>query len=372
MFKITPLFEAGYKGYYTFRIPAIVTTASNTVLAFCAARHSRGGDWDPIDIMLRRSPDGGATWEEARVLAGNEPDGLHTFDNPTPIVDRQSGAIHFLHQIDYERAYYLRSDDEGKTWSAPRDITDVFEAFRPDYNWKVLAPGPGHAIQLKNGRLLVPVWLSTGEGTEFGPGKRGHRPSCVATIYSDDGGATWQRGDIVVHHAEEIPNPSETLALQRHDGPVLLNIRNESPRHRRLISISEDGATGWSPPQFHDELFEPICMASLIRLSQEPQGRNRILFANPDSQDNPATVGGRAHRRENVTVRLSYDEGQSWPVSKVLDPGDGGYSDLAVGPDGTIYCLYEGGARGGNQYHNTRLAVARFDLTWLTDGKDSL
>lgn len=202
--------------------------------------------------------------------------------NPTPIVDR-GGIIHFLYQRNYERAFYLCSDDDGATWTEARDITDAFEAFHVDYGWKVLAPGPGHAISLRSGRLLVPVWLSTGAGTEFGAGKRGHRPSCVSTVFSDDHGLTWQRGDIVVRHSSTVPNPSESVALELSDGRVLLNIRTESPRNRRLLSISPDGATGWGEPRFHEELFDPVCMASLVRYDAVPEGKSRVLFANPNS-----------------------------------------------------------------------------------------
>src|SRR5690606_7165852 len=121
---------------------------------------------------------GGKTWGPIKVIAKRR-EGEPT-SNATPIVDRD-GTIHLLFQRDYANAYYIRSVDDGVTWSEPEDITYAFEAFRPEYGWKVLAPGPGHSIQLKNGRLLVPVWLSDPEKTEP---KRGHRPSVIATIYS--------------------------------------------------------------------------------------------------------------------------------------------------------------------------------------------
>jgi len=368
---VQKLYEAGEHGYYTFRIPALVATSQGTLLAFCEARRGRGGDYDPIDILLRRSLDGGRTWHRPQVMVKG---GDRPTTNSTPIVDRATGAVHFMYQFDYRRVYYRRSDDDGVTWSEPRDITAVFEAFRPEYSWRLVCPGPGHAIQLENGRLVVPIWMSTGEGTEFGPGKPGHRPSAVSVVYSDDHGATWRRGEIVVNHSEVVWNPSETVAIQLHDGRVMLNIRSESPQHLRVISFSADGATGWSAPRFHEQLFEPVCMASMIRLSEAPHDKNRILFANPDSRNNPTPPnprwGGRP--RENLSLKLSYDEGAIWPVNKVLDPGVAGYSDLAVGPDGTIYCLYEGGAAGGNMFHNTHLSIARFDLDWLTDGRDHL
>lgn len=372
-----PLFEAGQGGYAIYRIPCIVVTAGGTVLAFCEARQSTRGDWGSIDVLLRRSTDGGQTWAAAlkmnrirepvarnpvvlqQGLAGGDE---RTYNNPAAIVDRQSGAVHLLHCAEYARCYAMRSDDQGATWSEPTDITAVFEAFRPEYDWRVIATGPGHGIQLRSGRLLVPVWMSTGTGGH------GHRPSCISVIYSDDHGATWQRGDIVVCHSEATPNPSESVALQLHDGRVMLNVRNESSRHRRLVAFSADGATGWTEPVFDPALFEPICCAGLVRLGEQPgQDQNRILFSNPDSQHSPLGPGSwGAWPRENLTVRMSCDEGETWPVSRVLDPGPSGYSDLAVGPDETIYCLYERGSAGGSSLDTATLTLARFNLAWLS------
>jgi sialidase-1 len=358
-FRRTALFRAGEGGYATYRIPAIAVTMRGALLAFCAAR-VEPGDWSEIAIALRRSTDSGATWSPMHIIASRPG---ATVDNPTPIVDRETGTVHFLHQVNYERCCYLRSDDDGLSWSDPVDITPTLEQFRPEYPWTVIAPGPGHGIQLRNGRLIAPVWLSTGAGTEFGTGKRGHRPSVVSVITSDDHGVTWERGEIVARHSAEMPNPSETAALELNDGRVLLNIRSESKRNRRLISVSADGATGWSAPCFHEELFEPVCFASLIRYSEQP---SRILFANPDSQHSggPALAWG-AWRRENLTVRLSCDEGETWPLARVVDPGVAGYSDLAVDASGAIHCLYEGGDVAGNIFHNSHLSLATFNLPWL-------
>ena len=115
-------------------------------------------------------------------------------------------------------------------------------------------------------------------------------------------------------------------------------------------------------------------MASLIRLTKMPESdKNRIVFANPDSTEpaNPDRPEGNLKRR-NVSVKLSYDEGETWPVNKVLESGASGYSDLAVGPDSTIYCLYENGTPGQDGYYTRYLTMARFDLEWLTGGADQL
>lgn len=371
VFEKTDLFKAGTFGYATYRIPGIVVTGKGTLITYCEARKSLRGDWGTIDIMMRRSTDGGITWTAQRKLVHIEgpvtqnpvafkqklaKEGEITINNPLAIVDHQTNAIHFLYCVEYARCFYMRSDDDGQTFTEPVDITGTFDQFREDYDWKVLATGPGHGIQLNSGRLLVPVWLSTGTGGHA------HRPSCVSLIYSDDHGRTWNRGQIVVAHPNPI-NPSETVPVQLQDGRVMFNIRHESKPRFRGICISLDGVAGWSRITYHEQLPEPVCMGSIIRCTKQPEHkRNRILFANPHNPDN--------RERKNVTVKLSYNEGQTWPVAKSVEPGISGYSDLAVSPGGFAFCFYERGSVDDSHYRPAYLTLARFNLEWLTDGKD--
>jgi sialidase-1 len=304
----------------------------------------------------------------------------HTQYGPGPIsnfvmiADRQdgaySGSVHALYCHSYSRCFYMHSTDDGATFSDPVEITESMAAFRKRYPWRVIAFGPGHGIQLENGRLVVPVWMSDGSGTEFGSGKLGHRPSESAAIYSDDHGQTWQCGDTLVRTDERFHNPSETIAVQLSDGRVLFNVRTEGKENRRLIAISADGAHGWSEPRFDEALLEPVCMASIIKLNaKSPQNVNYILFANPDNLENELVpLGGNlAHDRKRLTVKLSPDDCQSWPVSRILEHGPSAYSDLAVTPDGTILCIYENGMV--ERMTDTRyVTVARFDLAWVEGG----
>jgi len=279
--------------------------------------------------------------------------------------------VYLMYQINYARAYLKQSSDEGITWSPPQEITDAFEVFRSrdDYNWEVLAMGPGHGIALRSGRLVVPVWLST---------NRKHRPSLSATIYSDDRGKSWHAGEVIVHSNKKSVNPSEHMLIELGDGRVMTNIRTESTEHRRMVSISPDGASDWTEPQFDSALYEPICMASIVRLTKRPQhDRNRIVFANPHNLDRAdgKLEDGKSRDRKNIAVKLSYDEGKTWAFDKVLDAGYSAYSDLAVLPDGTILCLYERGRDSDAEKQKPTsyayLTLARFNLAWLTDGKDA-
>lgn len=363
--------------YQLYHIPGIVVTAKGTVLTWCEARKRSAGvsDWDDIRILLRRSTDDGKTWSTAKSIAdvpgpkAKNPFALKmknvdpndvTYNNPVLIADKD-GTVHMLFCLEYERAFYQRSEDDGISWSQPSEITSTFDAFKKGYAWKVLATGPNHSIQLKTGRLIVPVWLSTGEGGNA------HRPSVTATIYSDDQGKTWKAGDIAVPCTEEWINPNETVAIELNNGSVMLNVRSESKEHRRLVTVSKDGATGWSTPKFDNALLEPICMGGIVRYDHD--GKNLILFSNPHNLDkaNGKAEPGKNRDRKNVSVKISSDEGQTWSVNKLLEDGPSMYSDIAVTPKGTILCFYgrSGDSKGVAAFAGGRLTLARFNLEWL-------
>ena len=365
------LFATGQGGYAHYRIPGIIVTSKGTILAYAEARKSLRGDWGTTDIVLRRSTDRGATWSPFRVIAAVDgpkaknpvavvqklgADEEVTYNNPVAIADRKSGAVHFLFCLEYMRAFYMRSDDDGQTFSKPVEITSVFDAIRPEYPWKVLATGPGHGIQLRNGRLLVPIWISTGTGGHA------HRPSVTSTIYSDDSGQTWKRGEIAVPDTPDQVFPSETAAAQLSDGRVMLNVRTESKTHRRTVVTSPDGATHWSKPRFDPRLLEPICFGTILSL-----GGKRLVFANPDTLDKTGAAAepGKNRDRKNLTVQFSDDDGATWKSKRVMEPSWSGYSDLAQGRDGTIYHFYELGAKDGMAFQTASLQLAAFPLSWL-------
>jgi len=356
-FHSQPIFEAGRDGYRCYRIPAIAVAPKGAILAAAAGRYDSHRDWANNDLMLRRSTDGGETWEEQQILVN---DGVNTVDNPCFIVDAKNGEVHLMYQIRYERAYVKTSRDDGASWSPPREVTSAFNEFRKrdGYKWKVIAMGPGHGITLRSGRLVVPVWLAT---------DKKHRPSISATVYSDDRGKTWHAGDVIVETTDETPNPSETELVELSDGRVLANVRNESKRFRRLFSISADGATGWSKPEFQEALYEPICMGGNATITDADGRTTALLYSYPNSGPGTGPTGKEGNReRRNLTVRLSDDDGKSWPTSRVLDEGPSGYSDMAVGPDGTIYLLYEAKSlEPTGPFIPATLTLVRFNRAWL-------
>ncbi len=356
------VFPAKSHGIARYRIPGIVVTPKGTVLAYAEARKNNSSDWGEIEIHLRRSTDGGKTWLPGQQIAHRGPrlegnprkktggEREQTVNNPVAIVDRTTGAIEFLYCINYARCFAMRSTDDGLTWSDPIDITATFEPFRRHYDWKVIATGPGHGIQLRSGRLVVPIWLAYG-------GVGDHGPAAAATIYSDDHGRTWRAGDLAVPDTAPFGSPNESIAATLSDGRVMLMSRSLSQANRKIVTTSPDGATGWSKPTFHDELWEPRCMAGLIA---HPAAPGLLLFTNPHTLGRDAAgkeIPSAKGPRQNLTVKLSRDDGKTWPVSRTLEAGPSAYSDLAVLPDGTVLCLYE---------KASDIVVARFNLAWLT------
>jgi len=365
------LFEARQNGYWTCRIPGMVTTKNNAVIVTTEARPGQGGDYAFNDVLMRRSTDGAKTFQPSVKIVDHVIYGDGPASNFVMIPDCDSGRVVAVFHHDYARAFTLHSNDDGATWSEPVEITDVFEQFRTDYPWRVCANGCGHGLQLRNGRMIIPVWLSDGSGSEMGK-HRGHRPSVVTLVYSDDAGGTWQRGEIVCRHGDVVDsltvvNPSETTAVELEDGSVLFNMRSESQPRRRLVAFSPDGVSGWSGHRWDQSLLDPVCMASMARYDwAEDDQPGRILFANPDNLENELIPPGSnlAHDRKRLTVKLSRDDHATWPVSRVLEQGPSSYSDLAQLSNGTVCCIYENGiiTRPNDTRHVT---VARFDLDWL-------
>ena len=144
----------------------------------------------------------------------------------------------------------------------------------------------------------------------------------------------------------------------------MLNVRSESKMHRRLVTIGPDGASGWSTPKFDEALLEPICMAGIVRYQHA--GKSLILFSNPHNLEggregklNP----GKSRDRRNLSIKISRDEGQTWPVNKLLEDGPSMYSDIAVTQGGTILCFYGRGTKPG--FAGAVITLARFNLEWL-------
>lgn len=341
-----PLFDqdqiliSGTQGYTAFRIPAAVVSTSGTVLLFAEGRIASVDDATDKDIVLVRSFDNGLTWQPLQVvvpaLAGD------SWGNPTPVVDRDTGDILLIYIRNISQVFVVRSSDDGATWSAPVEITSSVK----DPAWGFYATGPGHAIQLSSGRILVAAYHRIG-------GFSTTLPSYSHVFYSDDHGLTWQLGGMI---AEAQTN--EAMLVETVDGSVYMTMRARVAPQNRWYAWSTDGGLSWSTALRDETLIDPSVQASIVRFTDEQTGElNRILFANP------AHTTGRV----NMSVRVSYDEALTWSEARTVYFGNSAYSDLVVLADGTVLLFYERGRVNtpGPSPIYQQIALARFNQAWL-------
>jgi sialidase-1 len=347
--KPVDVFVGGQDGYFAYRIPALITSCQGTLLAFCEGRKTSLSDDGDNDLVLRRSTDGGATWHKLQLVHEEGGDAVITIGNPCPVVDPETGRLWLSMNRKNGRVLITFSDDDGITWSAVRDITA--EASRPHWGWYAMGPGVGIVVERgpHRGRLILPA--NHRETTD----RSG--PSASHIIFSDDHGKTWNLGGTVGLHTNEC-QVVETIPSDGSGSELLINMRNHWARSgqrpelagRRLVSRSRDGGATWDEPMRDEGLIDPTCQASLIRYSW-PEGSQQsiLLFANP----------GSASRRERMTVRLSRDEGRTWPVSKLIDAGPSGYCCLTRLKDGRVGLIYE-------RDNYKRLTFWAFNVDWLS------
>ncbi|MEW1656518.1 sialidase family protein [Streptomyces sp. NPDC093707] len=336
-------YRAGTEGYASFRIPAVVRARSGAVLAFAEGRVDSAADAGRIDLVLKRSTDGGRTWGPLRRVARN---GTGTAGNPAPVV-LAGGRVLLVHvraaadatedrirrglvqPADGRRVWLQHSDDDGVTWSPPREIT----AGTKLPHWRWYATGPGHALRLRHGphagRLVVPANHSV---PPTAPGDTGTEPRYEGghLLLSDDDGATWRIGS-AGPGAAATAAPNETTAAELPDGTVYVNARNAAPAAwRRLDAVSADGGEHLAGP-FRPQagLSGPQVQGSTLHLDD----RGELLFSGPAHPD----------ARALMTVRTSRDGGLTWRTRHTVGGLPAGYSDLVrLDPD-TVGLLYETG-----------------------------
>jgi sialidase-1 len=342
----TNVFTAGLEGYHTYRIPALVVTRNGTLLAICEGRKTGRGDHGDLDLVQKRSTDGGNTWGKLELIHEEGGTAKVTIGNPCPVVDQDTGVLWLPFNRDNDRVFILSSADDGQTWSKPRDITS--DVKKPDWTW--YATGPGNGIQLTRGkfkgRLVIPCDHRVGGATKEDKGNwdkagRSH------VIYSDDHGQSWKLGG-----ASDFAM-NECAVVELTDGTLMLNSRSYRGKACRGISLSNDGGQTWQPTTDDPTLVESVCQASLIRHSWPTPTRSAseglLIFSNP------AVPKGRHH----LTLRASTDDGRTWPHSRLLYEGSSAYSSLAALSNGQIGLLYE-----RDDYKH--LTLARFPPSWIT------
>ncbi len=335
------LFVSGTENVHTFRIPAMVTTTSGTLIAATDARIDNSGDLGGtgnIDIVYKRSTDNGKTWSE--MLTAADFPGVEGASDCSMIVDRETDEIFMFYNYadetdNFQHPHMIKSSDDGLSWSEYRNLNnDLYSFF---WSWAFVTSGRG--IQTSNGGLRHVINVVQGI------------PKGAVIFGSDDHGETWFSVKNPI-----ASNSDESKLVELNDGSLMMNCR-QTTEHNRLIGQTTDDGDTWYNVHYDNDLIEPRCNASIIRYTLESEGfaKDRLLFSNPASTT----------ARENMTVKISYDEGETWNDGKTVFPGSAAYSSLTILEDNTIGLLYE-----AKDYKEIRFA--RFSLNWLTDGNDTL
>lgn len=356
----TTVFKADDDGYKVFRIPAIVAGANGDLLAFCEAR--QGGDASEIDLVLKRSSDGGKTWgaiemvqesDDFRDLFGDDPPEI-TVGNPAPLVDQLSkenpGRLWLPFTLENDRVFVTYSDDFGKTWAPRREVTK--DVKKEEWGW--YATGPVHSIQLQRephrGRLVIPCdHRLSDDGEDRGP-------NGVHAIISDDHGKSWRLGALDETY-EDGMNANETTVVELNDGSLYFNTRdqNGSAPGTRGEAWSRDGgetfdsgSKEWSKFRPVEGVLDPpVVQCALLRASEQ-----FILFSGPD--ENGPTGKGRSDLR----IRFSSDEAKTWQDGPLIHTGPAAYSDMVRLKDKRVGVLFEAGDPGQkNAYQRIDFAV---------------
>lgn len=351
----TVLFNMGDYDSQYWRIPALVTAADNSLVAVVDKRGSSLGDLpNTISIMSRRSTDNGKNWSEPVVVAqgGNG----KTYGDPAVVLDKKTGNLICMFVGDqglwnatpYNRQgiYVSKSTDNGVSWSEPVAITD--QVYANHSSWYAGFAGSGHGLCLKDGRLMFVLAIRATSATGV--------PLHNYAIYSDDGGDNWTLSTNAATTAGD-----EAKVVELENGDILMSIRNPSKGNRIFCKSTDRGQT-WGKAYFETELKDPACNGDIIRYSystdEGSEGKSRLLHSLPESTTT----------RENVTIYLSEDDGETWPIKKRLVDGYSAYSSLTVLSDGTIGALVEEGKWDSNLpgEDGFQLVFYRFTMDWLT------
>ncbi len=349
-----PVFISGTEGHKIYRIPAIISLPDGELLAFAEGRVNGGADFGDINIVMKRSADKGKTWGNISTIVDYE---ALQAGNPAPVFDNSDPAFPkgriFLfyntgtnHESEVRKGkglrevWYKTSTDGGKTWSEATNITTrVHKPKQPDINpaynfkedWRHYANTPGHATQIQHGKYKGRIYIAANR-SEGEPNKQSE-DYFAHGFYTDDHGKTFKLSQTVA-----IPGSNEATATEISDNGLMLNARNQKgDKKTRIVAISKDGGETWNEIYFDENLPDPVCEGSILSIGTR-KGKHILAFTNNDSQT----------RRDNLTLRISFDEGMTWNFRKVIDKSPDSqakdytaYSDIVELGKKTIGVLYE-------------------------------
>lgn len=348
-----PVFTSGQEGHKSYRIPAIIDLPNGDILAFAEGRIYGAADFGDVNIVMKRSTDKGKTWSALQTVV--DYDTLQA-GNVAPVVDLKDpaypkGRIFLFYNTgnahEYEvrsgnglrEAWYITSADNGLTWSESVNITtQVHRPNMPAVNseytfkedWRAYANTPGHAIQFAKGKYEGRIYVAANH-SEGNP-KHTAEDYFAHGFYTDDHGQTFKI-------SQPVPEPggNEAMAVELTNDRLMLNIRNQQGDVRtRIVSISSDGGATWDTAYFDRQLPDPVNQGSILRIGTK-KGKAILAFCN----------AADPQYRDNLTLRISYDEGKTWPEQQLIasSPNNerdyAAYSDMVMVGKKEIGVLYE-------------------------------
>lgn len=349
-----PVFISGTEGHKTYRIPAIVSLPNGSLLAFCEGRVKGSGDFGDINIVMKKSIDGGTTWSALQTIV--DADSLQA-GNPAPVVDISDPAYPkgriFLfyntgnnHEGEVRKGngirevWYKTSADDGASWSGPVNITTAVHRpmqpqFNPAYNftadWRSYANTPGHGIQFTNGKYTGRIFIAANHSS--GNPQKQFMDYAAHGFYTNDHGKTFHLSETV-----NLPGSNESMAAALSGDKMIMNSRNQKGDMRaRIISLSDDGGATWSKTYFDTVLIDPVNQGSILAIGLK-KGKTILAFCN----------AADTKKRDHLTLRISFDEGLSWKKNILIEKDEAGsqrdftaYSDLVSLNARKIGILYE-------------------------------
>lgn len=350
----TIVFEAGKEGHAIYRIPAIISLPNGDLMAFAEGRVNGSDDFGDVNLVMKRSLDGGFTWSPIQTLV--DYDSLQA-GNPAPVVDLfdpeyPQGVVYLFYNTGNNHEYDIRmnwgvrevwmmkSFDLGKTWEEPRNITlQVHKPNNPDFNpaytnpedWRHYANTPGHAFQFQQGSFKGRIFVAANHSV--GPPQENFSEYQAHGFFTDDRGKTFGLSESL-----RFPGSNESIATELSGGRMIISTRNQRGDIRqRILAFSSDGGQTWDEEYFEEQLPDPVCQASILAIGEE---NGKTILAHSNAAD--------TEERNYLTIKLSYDEGKTWdhviPVDFNSDSKKlpwTAYSDLVNIDDKTLGILYE-------------------------------
>lgn len=350
----TLVFEGGKEGHAIYRIPAIISLPNGELMAFAEGRVHGTDDFGDINLVIKRSLDQGQTWSPLQMLV--DYDSLQA-GNPAPVVDlhdpkHPQGVVYLFFNTgnnhEYEvrlnqgvrEVWMMKSFDLGNTWEDPVNITLQTHRpnnpqFNPNYNfkedWRHYANTPGHAFQFQEGKFKGRIFVAANHSV--GPPKDNFEEYQAHGFFTDDHGKSFQLSESI-----SFPGSNESIAAELSDNKMIMSIRNQRGDIRnRILAYSSDGGTTWDTAYFEESLPDPVCQASILPIGMR---NGKTVLAHSNASD--------PNHRNNLTIKISYDEGKTWLKSILVDRTDDpkksswtAYSDLVNIDQNTVGILYE-------------------------------